>query len=79
MNTTFSQAIEYYNENRPKGEFVIVVEGYKESDEDAFWADMTEQEHVSFYINGGMAKMDAIKAAAKDRKIPKGELYKKLL
>ena len=79
INTTFSQAVEYYKETRPKGEFVIVVEGYKESREDAFWADMTEQEHVSFYINSGMAKMDAIKAAAKDRKIPKGELYKKLL
>lgn len=79
MNTTFDGAISYYEERRPKGEFVIVVEGYKESAEDAFWADMTEAEHVQFYIDGGMQKMDAIKAAAKDRKMPKGELYKKLL
>ncbi len=79
INFTFDDAISYYSEKRPKGEFVIVVEGYKESAEDAFWANMSETEHVQFYINGGMQKMDAIKAAAKDRKMPKGELYKKLL
>lgn len=79
INTTLEEAVGYYETVRPRGEFVIVVEGYKQSDEDSFWAKMTEHEHVDFYINQGLSKMDAIKAAAKDRKIPKGELYKKLL
>lgn len=79
INTTLEAAVEYYESVRPRGEFVVVVEGYKQKDEDTFWADMTEKEHVDFYINNGLAKMDAIKAAAKDRKIPKGELYKKLI
>lgn len=79
MNTTLEDAIAYYAENRPKGEFVIVVEGYEETEGDAFWVNMSEREHVQMYIDGGMTKMDAIKSAAKDRKIPKGELYKKLL
>lgn len=79
INTTLEEAVGYYETVRPRGEFVIVVEGYKQSDEDSFWAAMTEHEHVDFYISQGLSKMDAIKAAAKDRKIPKGELYKKLL
>ena len=79
INTTLEEAVGYYESVRPRGEFVIVVEGYKQSDEDSFWAKMTELEHVDFYVNQGLSKMDAIKAAAKDRKIPKGELYKKLL
>ena len=58
---------------------MLVVEGYKQTENDAFWAEMTEKEHVDFYINSGLAKMDAIKAAARDRKMPKGELYKKLI
>ena len=40
---------------------------------------MSAEEHVRFYIGQGMKKMDAIKAAAKDRGIAKSELYKALL
>ena len=79
INTTLEDAVQYYETVRPRGEFVIVVEGYKQKDEDTFWAKMTEHEHVDFYIAQRLSKMDAIKAAAKDRKIPKGELYKKLI
>ncbi len=79
INTTLEEAVQYYETVRPRGEFVIVVEGYKQKAEDTFWTDMTEVQHVEFYIDQGLAKMDAIKAAAKDRKIPKGELYKKLI
>ena len=79
INTTLEEAVKYYEDVRPRGEFVLVVEGYKQTANDAFWAEMTEKEHVDFYINSGLAKMDAIKAAARDRKMPKGELYKKLI
>ena len=43
---------------------------------DAFWKDMTIEEHLSYYISQEMKKMDAIKAVAKDRGVSKSEIYK---
>ena len=78
LRMTLSGAIEYYNENAPRGEYVLVIEGAKEGakDEGAFWKELTPQGHVEFYISQGMKKMDAIKAAAKDRGVSKSEIYK---
>ena len=36
---------------------------------------LTPREHVMKYITGGMSKMDAIKAVAKERGVPKSEIY----
>jgi 16S rRNA (cytidine1402-2'-O)-methyltransferase len=36
---------------------------------------MSEKEHVEYYINQGMGKIDAIKKVALDRNIPKREVY----
>ena len=57
-----------------KGEFVFVCEGMPE--DEAFWKDMTVEEHVDHYINLGLSKMDACKSAARDRGVGKGEIYK---
>ena len=80
LRMTLEGAVSYYEENDPRGEFVLVLEGAtgKESKE-AFWKDMTIPAHVSYYIDKGMSKNDAIKAAAKDRKVPKNEVYKEVL
>ncbi len=79
FRTTISGAISHYAENNPKGEFVLVVEGAKKEDEIPFWQDMTEAEHVEYYIKQGLEKMDAIKAAAKDRGVAKNVIYKKII
>lgn len=79
IRMTLSEAVKYYEENEPRGEFVIVVEGATSSSSEAFWESMTIPEHVGFYIDGGMSKNDAIKAAAKDRKLPKNDIYKQVL
>ena len=70
---TLSEAAAYYSETRPRGEFVLVIEGAKETA--APDTGMTVEEHVQKYIDEGMSKMDAIKAAAKDRGVPKSEVY----
>ena len=57
-----------------KGEFVMICEGM--SEEDAFWKEMTVEEHVEHYISLGLSKMDACKATARDRGVGKGEIYK---
>lgn len=80
IRTTLTGAIEYYKENAPRGEYVLVIEGADESSlkNNEFWADMSITEHVEHYISRGMKKMDAIKAVAKDRDVPKNEVYKEV-
>lgn len=57
-----------------KGEYVLVVEGYKDNCEDV--NDLTIIDNVNLYVNNGMKLMDAIKIVAKERKIPKNEVYR---
>lgn len=76
--TTFSEALLMYEEKDPRGEYVIIVGG-KTKDEETFWEKLTVQAHVDFYIDKGLSKMDAIKACAKDRGVPKNAIYKEML
>lgn len=79
FRTTLSQAVEYYTDNKPKGEFVLVIEGANEQElvpdetiEDAF-------EQVKSLVEKGMRGADACKQIAKATGFSKGELYTKLL
>lgn len=78
IRTTISEAIKYYSENAPRGEYVLVIEGASKAItlENAFWKDMSIEAHVEYYISQEMKKMDAIKAVAKDRGVSKSEIYK---
>ncbi len=81
LRMTLAEAVAYYEENAPRGEYVLVVEGTKErsTSEVLFWESMSIPEHVAHYIATGMTKKDAIKAAAKDRGVPKNEVYQQVL
>ncbi len=79
LRMTLGEAVEYYSQNEPRGEYVLVLEGASSYGKTDFWEEMSIAEHVVFYINQGMSKNDAIKAAAKDRKVPKNDVYKKVL
>ena len=57
-----------------RGEFVVLVGGAKNA-ENALNA-LPEREHILHYMKEGMDKKDAIKQAAKDRGVPKSEMYK---
>lgn len=77
LRLSLSEAVAYYEENAPRGEYVLVVEGCREATSArAFWEDMEIPEHVQHYIDTGLSKMDAIKQAARDRGVPKNEVYK---
>ena len=81
LRLTLAEAVAYYEENAPRGEYVLVVEGAQEggSTQEVFWADMTVPDHVAHYVAQGMSKKDAIKAAAKDRGVPKNEVYQQVI
>lgn len=81
VHTTLDRAPQFFDLVKPKGEYVLVVAGAPASQvrSEAFYADMTIAEHVAFYINSGLSKMEAMKAVSHDRGIPKGEVYKEML
>ena len=79
VRLTLDKAVVYYEANEPRGEFVLVVEGASKdtvSDEKQDLLSLSPEEHITHYIDQGLSKMDAIKAAAKDRGISKSEMYK---
>lgn len=57
-----------------RGEYVLVVEGAK-AGENPLNA-LGEREHILHYMDEGMDKKEAVKRAAKDRGVPKSDLYK---
>lgn len=79
IHSTLSGLIAQYELTEPRGEYVLIVSGAEEAEEEQFFTHMSEEEHVEYYINQGMSKGDAIKAAAHDRKIPKSELYRRIV
>jgi 16S rRNA (cytidine1402-2'-O)-methyltransferase len=74
--TTFSDALSMYGEKEPRGEYVLIVGGAEQENAEVFFENMTIEEHVEFYEKQGLRRMDAIKACAKDRGVPKNEVYK---
>ncbi len=81
IRTTVGGAVKYYEETEPRGEYVLVVDGADEAAVNSGnpLLSLSEEEHVEHYENAGLKRMDAIKAAARDRGIPKSELYGRLV
>ncbi|MBQ1904203.1 MAG: 16S rRNA (cytidine(1402)-2'-O)-methyltransferase [Ruminococcus sp.] len=79
IRTTLSQAVQMYREVKPKGEFVLVIEGAKDSELSP--AETIEQalEQVKTLMQKGMRGADACRQIAKATGFSKGELYTKLL
>ncbi len=77
MRSTLDEAALFYSENKPRGEYVIVVEGadVKEASAQGEWEDIPLREHIDKYIAEGMTSKEAIKRAALERDIPKREAY----
>jgi len=69
-----SEAIEFYNDNDPKGEYVLVIEGGEPTPAEPA-ADEEVIETVEKYITKGLSKMDAIKTAAKELNLKKSVVY----
>lgn len=83
FQTTLSGAISYYQENEPKGEFVLVIQGKLQEEliqeERKAWEELSLEEHMAHYENQGISRKEAMKLVAKDRGISKREVYAKLL
>ena len=74
LRMTLSEAVEYYSDNEPRGEYVLVIEG----------ADLSEAEEITIeqavaqvqkLVDMGERPTDACKAVAKECGFKKSELY----
>ncbi|WP_075717579.1 16S rRNA (cytidine(1402)-2'-O)-methyltransferase [Roseburia sp. 499] len=83
FQTTLSGAISYYQENEPKGEFVLVIQGKLQEEliqeEREAWEELSLEEHMAHYEKQGISRKEAMKLVAKDRGISKREVYAALL
>lgn len=77
--TTLEDAIAYYKENEPRGEYVLVLEGKSllaiEEEKREVWQKMSITEHMFYYEEKGMDHKSAMKQVAKDRGISKRDVY----
>lgn len=76
---TLGEAVEYYEENEPRGEYVLVIEGRNREEiikeEQESWLSMSVEEHLDYYIEQGFDKKEAMKKVAKDRGVSKRDIY----
>ena len=77
QTTTLSEAAAFYNENTPKGEFVVIVEGYTEETQNYTLEDAVKI--AEKLVDEGKSTSSAAKEAAEITGIKKGEIYKALL
>ena len=81
--TQIAEACEYYQENAPKGECVLVIEGRSreelKAEEQEQWEQMPLEAHMEHYESQGMDHKSAMKQVAKDRGVSKRDIYRMLL
>lgn len=81
--TTFSEILNYYKDNGPRGEYVLVIEGktFEElkKEEQQAWENMSLEDHMQVYEDQGIDRKEAMKLVAKDRGISKRDVYQALL
>lgn len=77
--TTLFEAVKFYTENPPKGEFVLVIEGksYEELSEEKAeeFENISVTEQINALISEGIDKKDAIKQVAVLRNMKKRDVY----
>ena len=83
MPTTLAQAVAYYEQNEPRGEYVLVIEGKSveviEKEKQESFAQIPIEEHVQMYEEKGLGHKEAMKQVAKDRGMSKRDVYQYLL
>ena len=77
--TTLREALEFFQEEEPRGEYVLVIAGKtreeQEQERQAQFEDLSIPEHMAHFLEEGMTEKEAMKAVAQERGIPKREVY----
>lgn len=83
LRTDLSGAEAHFEQEAPRGEFVLVIEGKDPEelrrDAQQTWEQMSIPEHMAYYEGQGVSHKEAMKLVAKDRGVGKREIYSALL
>ena len=74
LRMTLGGAMDYYAENAPRGEFVLIVEGAAPRAPEAV-SEADALEAVRALIGQGLSRKDAVRRVSEQTGIPKNELY----
>lgn len=81
--TTLTEAVAYYRETEPRGEYVLVLAGKPfaeiRKEERKSWEDISFPAHMKRYEEQGIERKEAMRRVAKDRGISKRDVYQALL
>ena len=80
---TLSEAVSYHENNEPRGEYVLVLEGRSreqiKEDQAKDYQHMDIREHMKIYESQGIDHKEAMKKVAADRNISKRDVYRCLI
>lgn len=80
---TLTEALAYYEQKEPRGEYVLVLEGRLRSsierEQQEAYQEMSIEEHMRLYESQGLDRKEAMKQVARDRGVSKREIYQALL
>ncbi len=83
MNMTLAEAVSYYEDNEPKGEYVLVISGVdraaERQQEIEDFLSLSIEEHMAFYESQGIDRKECMRLVAKDRGVSKRDIYQALL
>ena len=83
LSMTLTEALAYYEQKEPRGEYVLILEGRSrssiEKEQQKTYQKMPIEEHMKLYEEQGMDRKEAMKQVAKDRGVSKREIYQALL
>lgn len=83
FRTTIEELLAFYENEKPLGECVLVIEGKSRREiteaAQASWEEISIEEHMQIYENQGISRKEAMKLVAKDRGTAKREIYQYLL
>ena len=81
--TSLSESVLYYEQNEPRGEYVLVIRGEDRAKlvlkDQKKWTDISIEAHLEMYMKDGIEKKEAMKKVAADRGLSKRDVYQALL
>lgn len=76
------EAIEYFNDNESRGEYVLIIAGANkeqlEKESIKCWENISIADHMEIYIDKGMSEKEAMRAVAKDRGVSRRDIYQQI-
>lgn len=79
LRGSIEEAIEWTEKKEVRGEFCLIIEPgevHEQEMEEKWWSALDIHNHVQYYIDEqGLSSKEAIKLTAKDRQMPKREVY----